>query len=202
MDCNFEESDQLANELRGTVDVIPLFDGRQRPKTAEGERLLSSEHWQSVRDLLRANHVPSALVVHQAQIDSVARSMWLTYVASEEQITEFTTGASLVSEFAASTAGTIDDMLQQLAERAPKPSFFILKESKEARWSFSQLEIYRHWREGEYMSGLVTALMFGTNALGVLGYMHGAALRRNPRLEQQVRDAAAKHPQCVPRRHF
>lgn len=202
MDCILEESEQLANELRGTVDVIPLFDGRQRPKIAEGERLLSSEQWQSVRDLLRANHVPSALVVHQAQIESIARSMWLTYVASEEQIAEFSTGASLVSEFAASTAGTIDDMLQQLAERAPKPSFRILKESKVARWSFCRLEIYRHWRESKYMSGLVTALMFGTNALGVLSYMHGATLRKSPRLEQQVRDAATKHPQCVPRRHF
>ena len=61
-------------------------------------------------------------------------------------------------------------------------------------------EATRH--ESKYMSGLVTALMFGTNALGVLSYMHGATLRNSPRLEQQVRDAATKHPQCVPRRHF
>lgn len=44
--------------------------------------------------------------------------------------------------------------------------------------------------------------MFGTNALGVLGYMHAAALRRDQGLEQQVSNMAAQHPNCVPRRHF
>jgi len=202
VDRGFEECERLADQLRDMVDVVPLLDGRERDSAAERERRLSSEHWQSVRYLLRAKHVPSALVVHQAQIESIARSMWLTYVASEDQIAEFTLGASLVSEFAASTPGTIDDMLQQLAERALKPSFSILTDSKAARWSFSRSETYRQWRERDHLNGLVRALMFGTNALGVLSYMHAATLRKNQKLEQQVCDAAAKHPQCVLRRHL
>jgi len=65
-----EESDHLAGELRGVIN-IPLMDDSPRVLVSDVACSLSLEHWHSARALLRLALLPSALVVHRAQFEAL-----------------------------------------------------------------------------------------------------------------------------------
>ena len=96
----FDISDCLADELQEVID-LPLIGNSSKITTGDVACSLSLEHWHSARALLRAGLLPSALVVHRAQFEALTRSIWLTYAATDEQITKLTADLSPESEQAA-----------------------------------------------------------------------------------------------------
>src|SRR5688572_16621228 len=83
------ESEGLAAELLEILDELELVNDSERVVMAFAACSLTLEHWCSVRSLLAEAALSSAIVVHRAQFEAAARSVWLTYAATEENVAKF-----------------------------------------------------------------------------------------------------------------
>ncbi len=203
MDRQFEESDQIAEDLLAVVGDLPLLNDSERVRIADVACSLSLEHWFSVRVLLRGALLPSALVVHRAQFEAITRSIWLTYAATDENVAKFTTDLSPDSEQLAKNSPSVEKMLQQIEAKAPKPAHDALARFKEHPWralnSYAHAGIHplRRHQEG-YPLVLLHNVLCNANGLGVLSCMQAAVLGGEQPLQQQILDIAGRHPGCMP----
>jgi hypothetical protein len=198
----FDESDALAAEILALVDV-PLFDDSPRIKTSDVACSLSLEHWASTRALLRAGLLPSAVVVHRAQFEALARSIWLLYAASDDHLSKLTATLSLQSEQAAKNMPQTAEMMQDLARKAPPPAFDALSRFKDNSWkalnSFAHAGIHpiRRHHDG-YPVRLLHDFLRNANGLAIVCCMQAAILCGQQPLQRNVLAAAAKRPTCMP----
>lgn len=137
----FDESDSFAEELQEVID-LPLLDNSLKIRTCDVACSLSLEHWHSARALLRIGLLPSALVVHRAQFEALTRSIWLTYAASDEQISKLTADLSLESEQGAKNMPQIAQMMQALEKSGPQQAYDALARFKDISWK--ALNSYAH----------------------------------------------------------
>jgi len=199
----FEESEQLAASLFETIEELELINDSDRIVTAFAACSLSLEHWSSVRSLLREAALSSAIVVHRAQFEAAVRSMWLTYAATEENVSKFSQDLSVESEQAAKNAPQTADMMEQIALKAPKPASEALHHFKSNSWralnSYAHAGIHplRRHQVG-YPAALVHNVLRNTNGLGVLSCMQAVVLGGEQPLQQHLHDVASRHPQCLP----
>lgn len=203
MDCFFEESDQLVEELLAITGGLARVNDTERVRMADVACSLSLEHWLSVRALLQATLLPSALVVHRAQFEALTRSIWLAYAANDEQIAKFAAELSLDSERAAKNTPLVDKMMQQMIDKAPRPAYDALLRFKENSWralnSYAHAGIHplkRH--EKGYPAGLLHSVQCNANGLAVVSCMQAVVLGGDQPLQQQLLDVAARYPQCMP----
>jgi len=131
LDRVFEETEQLAESLLELID-LPLMDGSARIQVSEAAFSLSLEHWHAVRPLLHGALLPSALVVHRALFEALARSIWLTYVSSDEIIAKLSGSLSLDSEQATKNMPGLQEMLTGIASRAPPQAYDALARIRDA----------------------------------------------------------------------
>lgn len=203
MDRYFEESDQLADELLSIVAELPLVNDSERVRVSDVACSLSIEHWHSVRALLQGALLPSALVVHRAQYESITRSVWLAYAATDENVAKFTAELNLDSEQAAKNTPLVEKMLQQIEVKAPRPAFEALARFREHNWkalnSYAHAGIHplRRHQEG-YPVTLLHGVLCNTNGLAVMSFMQAAVLGGEQPLQQQILDVAARHAGCMP----
>jgi hypothetical protein len=203
MDRFFEESDQLAEELLAVVDDLQLVNDTERVQMSDVACSLSIEHWHSVRALLQSALLPSALVVHRAQYESITRSVWLAYAATDENVAKFTAELNLDSEQAAKNSPSVEKMLQQIEVKAPRSAFEALARFREHNWkalnSYAHAGIHplRRHQEG-YPVILLHGVLCNTNGLAVMSFMQAAVLGGEQPLQQQILDIAARHAGCMP----
>lgn len=203
MDRFFEESDQLADELLSIVAELPLVNDSERVRVSDVACSLSIEHWHSVRALLQGALLPSALVVHRAQYESITRSVWLAYAATDENVAKFTAELNMDSEQAAKNTPLVEKMLQQIEVKAPRPAFEALARFREHNWkalnSYAHAGIHplRRHQEG-YPVMLLHGVLCNTNGLAVMSFMQAAVLGGEQPLQQQILDIAARHAGCMP----
>lgn len=203
MDRHLEESDQLAEELHSVVAELPLVNDTERVRVSDVACSLAIEHWHSVRALLQGALLPSALVVHRAQYESLTRSVWLAYAATDENVAKFTAELSLDSEQAAKNTPLVEKMLQQIEVKAPRPAFEALARFREHNWkalnSYAHAGIHplRRHQEG-YPVMLLHGVLCNTNGLAVMSFMQAAVLGGEQPLQQQILDIAARHAGCMP----
>lgn len=198
----FDESDRLADELMAQIDV-PLFDDSPRIRTSDVACSLSLEHWTSTRCLLSAGLLPSAVVVHRAQFEALSRSIWLLYVASDEQISKLTATLSMESEQAAKNMPQIAEMMQALAKSAPKNAYDALARFKENSWkalnSYAHAGVHPLRRHADgYPIQLLNDLLRNSNGLAVVSCMQAAILSGQQLLQRKVLALVAKYPTCMP----
>ena len=141
LDHALEESDALAEELLALID-LPLFDDSPRLTVADTACSLALEHWHSVRLQLAAGLLPSALVVHRAQFEAIVRSIWLTYCASEVDVSKLQTSLDLESEQAAKNISQTQPMMEAIAKTAPTQAHAALARFKDHSWK--ALNSYAH----------------------------------------------------------
>lgn len=198
----FNQSDQLASELHVLID-LPLINDSMRIKIAAAACSLSLEHWHAVRMLLQGTFFPSALVVQRAQFEALTRSIWLTYAASEEAIAKFSVELSIESEQAAKNAPSVQDMMREIAQKAPKPAHDALAGCKENSWkalnSYTHAGIHplRRHQQG-YPTGLIHAILCSSNNLAVMTCMQAVVLGGKQPLQKAVLAVAAKYTGCMP----
>ena len=198
----FNESDLLADELLAVVD-LPLLDDSSRVKVSDVACSLSLEHWHSARALLRAELLPSALVVHRAQFEAIARSVWLAYAASDAHISKLTATLNLESEQAAKNIPQIAEMMQALSTKAPQQAFDALSRFKDNSWkalnSYAHAGIHplRRHQEG-YPPPLLLDVLRNANGLAVMSCMQAVVLSGQQPLQRDLLDIAAKHQACMP----
>ncbi|MBD3668598.1 MAG: hypothetical protein HUJ16_11585 [Kangiella sp.] len=199
----FDESDSLAEKLQKVIIDLPLLDDSSRIKTSDIACSLSLEHWHSARFLLRANLLPSALVVHRAQFEAVTRSIWLTYAASNEQISKLTAKLSLESEQTAKNMPQIAQMMQALGKSGPQQAYDALIRFKDNSWkalnSYAHAGLHPIKRHHEgYPLGLLHDVLRNTNGLAVMSYMQAVVLSGQQPLQRTILDIAVKHSECMP----
>ncbi len=198
----YDESDQLADELLGVVD-LPLLDDSPRMTVSDVACSLSLEHWHAGRALLRAALLPPALVVHRAQFEALARSVWLAYAASDEHISKLTVTLNLESEQAAKNLPQVADMMHDLSTKAPTQAYVALSRFKDNSWkalnSYAHAGIHplRRHQEG-YPPPLLQDVLRNTNGLAVISCMQAVVLSGRQPLQRALLDLAAKHQNCMP----
>ena len=198
----FDESDVLAEDLVALIDV-PLIDDSPRLRTSDVACSLSLEHWASARMLLRSGLLPSAIVVHRAQFEALARSIWLLYAASDDHLSKLTATLSLESEQAAKNMPQTAQMMQDLAKKAPAQAYDALSRFKENAWkalnSYAHAGIHpiRRHHEG-YPVQLLHDVLRNANGLAVVGCMQAAVLCGQQPLQRNILALAANHPLCMP----
>lgn len=198
----FDESDTLAEELMELI-AVPLFDNSPRIRISDVACSLSLEHWTSARALLRSGLLPSAIVVHRAQFEALARSIWLLYAASDVQLSKLTSTLSLESEQAAKNMPQTADMMQDLAKKAPPPAYDALFRFKENSWkalnSYAHAGIHPIRRHDDgYPLQLLQDVLRNANGLAVVGCMQAAVLSGQQPLQRTILALAAKRPSCMP----
>lgn len=198
----FDESDALATEILELVDV-PLFNDSPRIKTSDVACSLSLEHWHSTRTLLSSGLLPSATVVHRAQFEALARSIWLLYAASDDHLSKLTATLSLESEQAAKNMPQTAEMMQDLSKKAPPQAYDALSRFKDNSWkalnSFAHAGIHPLRRHDEgYPVQLLHDVLRNSNGLAIVSCMQAAILSGQQPLQRKVLDAAAKRPTCMP----
>lgn len=202
LDDTLEESDSLAEELRELVN-LPLCNDTARVSIADVACSLSFEHWDSVRLLLAAGLLSSALVVHRSQFEAVLRSVWLTFAASDSDIAKLTANLDLESEQAAKNISQAQDMMEALAKSGPKEAHAALSRFKDNSWK--ALNSYAHAglhplrrHEDGYPVGLAHGVLCNANGLAILSGMQAAVLRGAQPLQREVLALASRHPTCMP----
>lgn len=198
----FDESDRLAGKLQKVID-LPLLDSSSRIRTSDVACSLSLEHWHSARALLCASFLPSALVVHRAQFEALTRSIWLTYVASSEQISKLTADLSIESEQAAKNMPQIAQMMQALEKTGPQYAYDALIRFKDNSWkalnSYAHAGIHPIKRHHEgHPIRLLHDVLRNTNGLAVMSCMQAVVLSGQQPLQRTVLDIAGKHSACMP----
>lgn len=128
-----EESHAIAEELLALVD-LPLCNDSDRVAIADVACSLAFEHWHSLRLLLQARLLPSALVVHRSQFEAVLRSVWLTYAASDPDVSKLTASLDLASEQSAKNVAQAQLMMEALDKSGPKEAHAALARFKDNSW--------------------------------------------------------------------
>jgi hypothetical protein len=198
----FDESDSFAEELQEVID-LPLLDNSLKIRTCDVACSLSLEHWHSARALLRIGLLPSALVVHRAQFEALTRSIWLTYAASDEQISKLTADLSLESEQGAKNMPQIDKMMKALEKSGPQQAYDALARFKDNSWkalnSYAHAGIHpiRRHHDG-YPLKLVHDVLRNTNGLAVMSCMQAVVLSGQQPLQRAVLKLADKRSACMP----
>ncbi|PIX55313.1 MAG: hypothetical protein COZ50_03400 [Zetaproteobacteria bacterium CG_4_10_14_3_um_filter_54_28] len=198
----FDQSDALAEKLMAMIDT-PLFDDSARLRISDVACTLSLEHWASARALLRTGLLPSAVVVHRAQFEALARSIWLLYAASDDHLSKLTATLSLESEQAAKNMPQIAEMIQDLAKKAPAPAHDALSRFKENSWkalnSYAHAGIHPIRRHADgYPVELLESILRNANGLAVVSCMQAVILSGQQPLQRSILALASKNSTCMP----
>jgi len=198
----FDAADSFAEELQEVID-LPLLDNSLKISTSDVACSLSLEHWHSARALLRVGLLPSALVVHRAQFEAITRSIWLTYAASEEQISKLTADLSQESEQAAKNMPQLAQMMQALEKSGPKEAYDVLARFKDNSWkalnSYAHAGIHpmRRHHDG-YPLELLHDVLRNTNGLAFISCMQSVVLSGQQPLQRTLLRLAGERSACMP----
>ena len=198
----FDRSDSLAEELQELIN-LPLCDDSPMVTISEVACSLSLEHWHSARLLLRGGLLPSATVIHRAQFEALTRSVWVTFAASDEQISKLTADLSIESEQAAKNMPQIAQMIQALEKKGPAHLHDALVRFKDNSWK--ALNSYAHagihpirMHQHGYPIQLLHDVLRNSNGLAVMSCMQAVVLSGRQPLQRAVLDVAGKYPSCMP----
>jgi hypothetical protein len=127
----------------------------------------------------------------------------LAYAASENNVAKFTLELSLEAEQAAKNAPMVNEMVQEIELKAPRPAFDALARFKDNSWkalnSYAHAGIHplRRHRDG-YPLALIQSVLCNANGLAVLSCMQAVVLGGQQSLQKAILEVAGKHPTCMP----
>jgi hypothetical protein len=197
-----DESDAMAEELLSLID-LPLCNDSTRVAVADVACSLALEHWHAVRLLLRGGFLPSALVVHRSQFEAILRSVWLTYAATDSDVSKLTANLDLDSEQAAKNISQTQHMMEALAKSGPTEAYAALARFKDNSWkalnSYAHAGIHPLRRHAEgYPAALAHGVLCNANGLAMLSGMQAVVLSGAQPLQRKVLKLGARHSSCMP----
>lgn len=198
----FRQSDLLAEKIQELID-LPLLNKSARIITSDVACSLSFEHWHSVRALLEFGLLPSSIVIHRAQFESLVRSVWITYSASENQIDKLSTDLNLESEQAAKNLPQVADMITSIGKSGPREAFDALSRFKDNSWkalnSYVHAGIHPIRRHSEgYPVKLIYDVLRNANGLAVMSAMQAVVLSGEQPMQKDVLELAYELSECMP----
>jgi hypothetical protein len=197
-----EESDLIADELLSLVD-LPLCNDTPRVEVAATACSLSLEHWHATRILIEAGAFSSALVVHRSQFEAVLRSVWLTYAATDADVSKLSEKLNTETEQAAKNIASTHSMMEALARTGPKQAYDALARFKDNSWralnSYAHAGIHPLVRHAEgYPEHLAIGVLKNSNGLGLFAGVQAAVLAGLQPLQREVLSLGSRHPACMP----
>jgi hypothetical protein len=197
-----DESDAIAEELLSLID-LPLCNDSPRVAVADVACSLALEHWHAVRLLLRGGFLPSALVVHRSQFEAILRSVWLTYAATDSDVSKLTANLDLDSEQAAKNISQAQHMMEALAKSGPEEAYAALARFKDNSWkalnSYAHAGIHPLRRHAEGCPAVLAhSVLCNANGLAMLSGMQAVVLSGAQSLQREVLNLGARHSSCMP----
>lgn len=197
-----DDSDAIAEELLSLID-LPLCNDTTRVSIADTACSLALEHWHAIRLLIRAGLLPSALVVHRSQFEAILRSVWLTYAASESDVSKLAANLNPESEQAAKNISQAQVMMNALAISGPQEAHTALNRFKDNSWkalnSYAHAGIHPLRRHADgYPVGLAHSVLCNANGLALLSGMQAVVLSGAQPLQRKVLELGARYPSCMP----
>ncbi|HHQ4624990.1 DUF6988 family protein [Aeromonas veronii] len=198
----FTQSTKLSEELYKVINC-PLCDNSARVVISDVACSLSLEHWHSIRITLELGYLPSALVVHRSQFESIVRSIWLLYSASDAQLAKLSVELTLESEQEAKNIPQMSLMMDALAKDAPIEAFKALSRFKDHSWkalnSYVHAGIHPIRRHSEgYPVKLIHDVLKNANGLAILACMQSVVLSGRLPLQREILKLAEKRAICMP----
>lgn len=198
----FRQSDLLAEKIQILIDM-PLLNESARIITSDVACSLSFEHWHSVRALLECGLLPSSIVIHRAQFESLVRSIWITYSAREDQVDKLSTDLNLESEQAAKNLPQVAEMIASIGKSGPCEAFNALSRFKDNSWkalnSYVHAGIHPIRRHSEgYPLKLIYDVLRNANGLAVMSAMQAVVLSGEQPMQKDVLKLAARFNECMP----
>lgn len=185
------------------IFTLPLYNDSDRIRVSHVACSMSVEHWEATCTLLTEGYLPSALVIHRAQYESLVRSVWLLHAASDEQIGKLSVELNLESEQAAKNLPSISDMMKALSIKVPPQAFDALQQFKENSWnalnSYAHAGIHplrRH--EQGYPPMLMDNIVRNANGLVIIAAMQAASLTGNQMLMKEIHSWQFEYKACLP----
>lgn len=146
---------------------------------------LAFEHAAGVRTLVSSSCMTSAIALMRLQDESVARAMWLLYVAPDSAVEKITEPLNLNAEQAASNLPSLSQMLAEIQKgvgsRVPARASEMLHSFKAASWrslnSYVHAGIHALRRQADgYPEHLILDVLRSSNALATMAGMALALL--------------------------
>ena len=198
----FKATVDLSEKLLPLIDLA-LFDNSSRLVVSDISCSLSLEHWKATLNLLEGDLLPSSVVVHRAQFESLLRSVWILYAASDAQINKLSEVLTLESEQNAKNLPQVADMMASVNKKGPPQAFDTLNRLKENSWkalnSYAHAGIHPIRRHAEgYPVQLLESIARNSNGLAVVSAMQAVVLAGAQPLQREILNLASQYPDCMP----
>lgn len=202
LDTFLARSFELADYLEIAFD-LPSFERQARFRVSVLAGSLSLEHGEGVRNLVPMGLGVSAAVLLRAQYEAVLRSVWVCYVAKDDQIQLLEQDLSAEVEQSAKRLPQANDMLQDVERAAPAVASQSLKSFRTHSWSalnsfvHSGVHAISRHRYGLPLQLAEDALR-SSNGLGLLAAMQCAVATGSQDLVHRVGLAQRTFEDCLP----
>lgn len=202
LDHFLHRSDELADYLELAFD-LPPFEGQARYRASTVAGSLALEHGGGVRGLLAMGLGVSAAVLLRAQYEAVLRSVWICYVAKDDQIRLLEQDLSAEAELGAKVLPQAGDMLKGIERSAPSPASQSLKNFRTHSWSalnsfvHSGVHAISRHRDGLPLQ-LAEGALRSSNGLCLLAAMQCAVATGSQDLIHRVGLAQRTFEDCLP----
>ena len=195
-----------STELAGYLELafaLPPFEGDARFRASTVAGSLALEHGEGVRGLISMGLGVSAAVLLRAQYESVLRSVWICYVAKDDQIQLLEQVLSAEAELGAKGLLQANDMLKGIELTAPAAVSQSLKNFRAQSWSalnsfvHSGVHAISRHRDGLPLQ-LAEQALRSSNGLGLLAAMQCAVATGSQDLVHRVGLAQQSFEDCLP----
>jgi hypothetical protein len=198
-------SDELEDEILAILKSTPESPGElsARMDAAAGLAGAAIEHGQSIRVLVGASLVTSAICLMRPQFEALTRSVWAMYAASDTEIERMQAHLTLESEKKAGKLPMLSKMLTEISEKAPAGPAQMLASFKES--SLVSLNSYVHGglhvlhRQAEgYPEALVLQILRNSNGLQTMAGMLLAMLSGSQATASRMSKIQPAFADCLP----
>lgn len=202
LDQVLARSTELADYLELAFEVRP-FEGQARFRVSVIAGSLALEHGEGVRGLVAMGLGVSAAVLLRAQYEAVLRSVWICYVAKDDQIQLLEQDLSAEAEHGAKGLPLANDMLTGIERAAPAAASQSLKNFRAQSWSalnsfvHSGVHAISRHRDGLPFP-LAEGALRNSNGLSVLAAMQCAVATGSQELVRRVGLAQRSFEDCLP----
>lgn len=196
-------SEELADYLELAFG-LPPFEGQARFRATTVAGSLALEHGEGVRGLLASGLGVSAAVLLRAQYEAVLRSVWICYVAKDDEIQLLEQDLSAEAEQGAKGLPQASDMLKGIERAAPAAASQSLKSFRTHSWSalnsfvHSGVHAISRHRDGLPLQ-LAEGALRSSNGLGLLAAMQCAVATGSQDLVHRVGLAQRTFEDCLPK---
>ena len=195
-------SAELADYLQLAFD-LPPFEGQARFMASALAGSLALEHGQGVQGLLSMGLGVPAAVLLRAQYEATLRSVWICYVAKDDEIRLLEQDLSAEAERGAKGLPQANDMLLGIERSAPTAASQSLKNFRTHSWAalnsfvHSGIHALNRHKDGLPLP-LAEGALKSSNGLSVLAAMQCAVATGSQDLVHRIGLAQRSFEDCLP----